>query len=375
MITCTISSTPGPPTPSPLIHKSLVPKDLLESVGGLLDDPLYSDIEFVLPSRNPRVPTPRRIYASKRLLSRADYFDSSMSLSITFWSRLTIVSVFNAGFVEASSDQFTFEITGDTNLDSVDTTSEYTALGAHPEDSDEEDEAYDPGETEGDLPNSDPEPEPEDVFEMTRDLLEPGVSAEVEMPEDSAEVEMPADEDDNGEGEDGKARNVRQKVAHPSSPRASDVQIIPRRVAPIMEREVPGPSKLRVVVKDVAYATYRAVLYYVYPFFCLTCIPLIMLSSSCIRTVSVLRRCPHPSSHHLHLERATRKYLTIVRVALVPPPVQGQEKYFLVPAREENGYRIGYAGTLDNPCRARQRLCIDLQTVSKITCPGLIPRG
>lgn len=248
VITCTISSTPGPPTPSPLIHKSLVPKDLLESVGGLLDDPLYSDIEFVLPSRNPRVPTPRRIYASKRLLSRADYFDS----------------MFNAGFVEASSDQFTFEITGDTNLDSVDTTSEYTALGAHPEDSDEEDEAYDPGETDGDPPNSDPEPEPEDVFEMTRDLLEPGVSAEVEMPGDSAEVEMPADDDDNGEGEDGKVRNVRQKVAHPSSPRASDVQIIPRRVAPIVEREVPGPPKLRVVVKDVAYATYRAVLYYLY---------------------------------------------------------------------------------------------------------------
>lgn len=83
VITCTISSTPGAPTPSPLIYKTLVPKDLLESVGGLLDDPLYSDIEFVLPSRNPRVPTPRRIYASKRLLSRADYFDSSMSLSST----------------------------------------------------------------------------------------------------------------------------------------------------------------------------------------------------------------------------------------------------------------------------------------------------
>jgi hypothetical protein len=82
VITCTISSTPGPPTPSPLINMSLVPKDLLESVGGLLDDPLYSDIEFVLPSRNPRVPAPRRIYAAKRLLGRADYFDSSRFLEI-----------------------------------------------------------------------------------------------------------------------------------------------------------------------------------------------------------------------------------------------------------------------------------------------------
>ena len=272
--------------------------------------------------------------------------------------------MFNAGFVEASSDQFTFEITGDSSLDSIDATSEYTALGAHPEDSDEEDEAYDPGEADGDPPNSDPEPE--DVFEMTRDLLEPGVSVE---------VELPADGDENGEGEDGKVRNVRQKVAHPSSPRASEVQIIPRGVAPVMEREVPGPPKLRVVVKDVAYATYRAVLYYVHPFACLACLPLIILSFSCIRTVSVSHRCPHPSSHHLRLGRAPRKHQTIVRVALVLPPVQGQEKYSLVPAREGNGYRIGYVETLDKPCRARQKLYTDLQTVSKTTCLGLIPGG
>jgi len=233
VITCTISSTPGPPTPSPLIHKSLVPKDLLESVGQLLDDPLYSDIEFVLPSRNPRVPTPRRIYASKRLLNRADYFDS----------------MFNAGFVEASSDH-TFEITGD-SLDNIDTTSEYTAFGTHPEDSDEEDEAYDPGEAGGDLPNSDAEPE--DVFVIPRDLPE---QASVESVE-------PADGDHDGEREDRETRNVRPKLAHPSSPRARNAQIIPRGPT-LVEREVPGPPKLRVVVKDVAYTTYRAVLYYLY---------------------------------------------------------------------------------------------------------------
>jgi len=169
--------------------------------------------------------------------------------------------MFNAGFVEASSDQTTFEITGD-SLDSIDTTSEYMAFVSHPEDSDEEDEAYDPGEADGDPPNSDAEPE--DLFEITRDLLEPGVSVEVEMPADDVEVETPTDGNDNGEGEDGKARNVKQKVAHPSSPRASDVQIIGRGVAPLAEREVPGPPKLRVVVKDVAYATYRSVLYYLY---------------------------------------------------------------------------------------------------------------
>jgi hypothetical protein len=174
--------------------------------------------------------------------------------------------VFNAGFVEASTDQFTFEITGDNSWDSVDAMSEYTALGAHPEDSDEEDEAYEPGEADGDPPNSDAEQE--DLFEIPRDLFESSVSVQ---------VEVPADGDDSGEGQDGKSRNVKQKMAHPSSPRASDVQIIPRGLANVVEKEVSGPPKLRVVVKDVAYATYRAVLYYVRAFFCLPCIPLTIL--------------------------------------------------------------------------------------------------
>jgi len=243
-----------------LINKSIVPKGLLESVGQLLDDPLYSDIEFVLPSRNPHVSAPRRIYASKRLLNRADYFDSSRfsEYTVVLSNTDTIVTVFNAGFVEASSDQATFEITGD-SLDSIDTTSEYMAFVSHPEDSDEEDEVYNPGEADGDLPNSDAEPE--DMFGIPRDLPEPVCVESVE----------PVDGDHNGEGEDKKSRNVRQKLAHPSSPRARNAQITPHRPATVVEREVPGPSKLRVVVKDVAYTTYRAVLYYVCPFFCLVC--------------------------------------------------------------------------------------------------------
>ena len=260
VITCTISSTPGPPN---TIDKSLVPKDLLDSVGQLLDDPLYSDVEFILPSRSARARVPRRIYASKRLLSRADYFNSSRLSSFTL--RITskiIFSVFNAGFVEASSDQFTFEITSDANLDNVDATSEYAALCAHPEDSDEEDEAYDPGEADGDPPNSDVEPE--DALDLPHDSLESGISVA---------AEEPASGDNSGEGEDERARNVKQKVAHPSSPRGGDAQVVPRGATPAMDRDVPGPLKLRVVVKDVAYVTYRAVLYYVLSSSCLVCAP------------------------------------------------------------------------------------------------------
>lgn len=262
-----------------------------------------------------------------------------------------IVTVFNAGFVEASADQTTFEITGD-SLDNVDTTSEYTAFGTHPEDSDEEDEAYDLGEADGDLPNSDAEPE--DVFVIPRDLPE----------QVSVESVEPADGDHDGEGEDRKSRNVRQKLAHPSSPRARSAQIIPRGPT-LVEREVPGPPKLRVVVKDVAYTTYRAVLYYVFPFFCPPCALRDPIISSCIRIVSVSHHCPHPSSHRLRPGRAARKQQTIAKAALVPSPVQGRRKYSRVPARGRIGFKIGCAQIPGIPIHAPQRLCTDLQTVSK----------
>ena len=162
-----------------------------------------------------------------------------------------MLAVFNAGFVEASSDTSTFEIAGDTNLDNVDAASEYTALGTHPEDSDEEDEAYDACESDGDPPNSDHEPE-----DVPRDFLEPSISVVAEEGEGG-------DDGGGGEGEDEKPRNVRQKVAHPSSPRGANAQMLPRSTTTTADKDVPGPPKLRVVVKDVAYATYRAVLYYV----------------------------------------------------------------------------------------------------------------
>jgi hypothetical protein len=262
-----------------------------------------------------------------------------------------IVTVFNAGFVEAASDQTTFEITGD-SLDNIDTTSEHTAFGTHPEDSDEEDEAYDPGEADGDLPNSDAEPE--DVFVIPHDLPE----------QVSVESVEPVDGDHDGEGEDRKSRNVRQKLAHPSSPRARNAQIIPRGPT-LVEREVSGPPKLRVVVKDVAYATYRAVLYYVFPFFCPPSAFLDPILSSCIRTVSVSHHCPRPSSHRLRPRRAARKQQTIAKVALVPSPVQGRQKYLRVPARGKNGFKIGCAKIPGISIHAPQRPCTDLQTVSK----------
>ena len=63
-------------------------------------------------------------------------------------------------------------------------------------------------------------------------------------------------------------RNVRPKLSHPSSPRSRSSFVSVKHHEPGWHHvsksdSTPGPSKLRVVVKDVAYTTYRGVLYYV----------------------------------------------------------------------------------------------------------------
>ena len=68
-----------------------------------------------------------------------------------------------------------------------------------------------------------------------------------------------ANDEDGTEG-----RNVKAKLSHPSSPRA-EASIIEEILVPSSEPVVPGPKKVKVIVKDVAYSTYRAVLNYVSP--------------------------------------------------------------------------------------------------------------
>jgi len=77
VIVCTITSAPSQPLPSSEIRKKAVPRDLLDMVGSMLDDPDYSDVEFVIPRKGGNGNGVRRIYAAKKMVSRADYFRSS----------------------------------------------------------------------------------------------------------------------------------------------------------------------------------------------------------------------------------------------------------------------------------------------------------
>ncbi|KAI9573542.1 hypothetical protein HD554DRAFT_2202227 [Boletus coccyginus] len=247
LIICTITSSPQPPIQPPTTPTQLVPKSYLECVGALLDDPLYSDVEFVLPKRS-RPKEKRIIYANRKILQRADYFQS----------------MFGSGFVEATADVNMANPQPD--HDEGDTASDSTYLFRQFEDSDDE---------EDDMSDLSDEPSFDGTIEP--DVPETGVSHT--MP--------PVVEDSAGKHFEGTAStensvvpsiiiegdeflSVGPRFSHPSSPRSKDVSLMTnpdclnRVSSPPEIPTVPGPKKMQVVVGDVAYATYKAVLYYIY---------------------------------------------------------------------------------------------------------------
>lgn len=67
----------------------------------------------------------------------------------------------------------------------------------------------------------------------------------------------------NTVNEDEAPRHVRPKSSHPCTPRTAPSSVEPDRRGSPPNLPVPGPAKTQVIVRDAAYATYRAVLYYV----------------------------------------------------------------------------------------------------------------
>ncbi|KAI0755290.1 hypothetical protein C8Q80DRAFT_1144109 [Daedaleopsis nitida] len=234
MIICTITSSPVNPVPVPAIPRYPVPKDLLDSIGGLLDDPLYSDVEFILPQRGKA--ESRRIYAAKTLLRRVDYFNA----------------MFSSGFAES-------ELDSRTDGNDADDASDVYAFAQQFDDSDYEDE--------------------EDAVEMDNDHgfpVDESEAQETRPDDDQRPLQTATAVESHKRISDQSSRNTRQKLSHPSTPRSRELALeqqgrscspTPRPLEVTTTRlfsEGPGPKKARVVVRDVAYATYRAVLYYLY---------------------------------------------------------------------------------------------------------------
>ncbi|KAG6833432.1 hypothetical protein H0H87_006798 [Tephrocybe sp. NHM501043] len=217
-IICIITSLPAKPTPPPIYNTQSVPKRLLETVGALLDDPLYSDVEFVIPGRRGDIKSARKILASKTLLKRADYFKS----------------MFGSAFAEGSSDQLQTAIDMQPPPSVMD--SESHLVMNEFEDSDDDEDDLDIVVTQPNL-----ELDPSQISLLSDPVADP-------TPENLRE-------DDNDAGGNPEQRNVRAKLSHPSSPRTNQ-EALPS--------VTPRTPMLSVVVKDVAYTTYKALLYYLY---------------------------------------------------------------------------------------------------------------
>ncbi|CCM02467.1 uncharacterized protein FIBRA_04566 [Fibroporia radiculosa] len=245
VITCTITTSPTPPVGPPSIPLQPVPKDFLTVLGSLLDDPTYSDVEFVLPNRNRVQVNTRRIYAARKILQRVEYFRTRFAEGNSPLQALQHE-------VDRSSDPESQQtISGD-------------YIARQYEDSDDEDEDEDAMSIDVDVDFAKEHSQEADVSITSIDntRTDPSSSwipiSEHEQDENSLQSSV----DDIKE-----ARNVRAKITHPSSPRSSRMHLDQPEIdycAPSREPDIPGPIKVPVVVRDVPYATFRALLYYVY---------------------------------------------------------------------------------------------------------------
>jgi hypothetical protein len=123
--------------------RQLIPKTLLDTVGSLLDDPSYSDVEFVIAKRQHDHSNVRTIYACKKMLRRADYFETSISLQkpcylICFDFEST--AVFTSSFAENAMGTTDIEMTPKTKARSLNSPPTQTSIMEEFEDSDDEDE-------------------------------------------------------------------------------------------------------------------------------------------------------------------------------------------------------------------------------------------
>jgi hypothetical protein len=149
--------------------------------------------------------------------------------------------VFSSGFAEETPDRMTFSIGSQALSDSEGSNFASVSLTRYFEDSDDEDDEFDWDEVHT----------VDDNVAPTRPETLLSSHTLVETMGDTDELSN-ADEDD-------RARDVKVKSSH-SSPRQSTVGLENNKSNWPTNS---GPPKQTVVVKDVAYSTYRAVLYYV----------------------------------------------------------------------------------------------------------------
>ncbi|ORY26879.1 hypothetical protein BCR39DRAFT_539919 [Naematelia encephala] len=223
--------------------KRVVPRDLVNSVGALLDDQLYSDVEFIISppggrrrggSSDADPSQPKRIYAAKKLLVRCEYFES----------------MFNGGFREVEGV-----------IEDDDSDEEMDVLS----DSDVEDEVEQPLSASSHLG-----PHLTTTTSRASSTLPPrrrSMSADIQhaaVPDEERGMDEDLALEDTAVGGEGHADESMEDDGI-----AAEVQTNTKReITPgrtLSEQGVVmGPKKTRVVVRDAAWSTWWAILYYLY---------------------------------------------------------------------------------------------------------------
>lgn len=227
VVLCTITNVAGPPVPPPAVPRQAVPRDVIDRLGSLLDDPRFSDVEFILPTPGQPIQSAKRIYAASKLLRRVDYFD------IMFSSGFRESETLSIGATAASEPSAAESMSS--NLDDSDAEDEDDSMSTIEDDNELDFDDSHPG------------------------LASAGAAASLTTgstpPRENEETEEPGSD---AEG----CRNVRPKLSHPSSPRTRTPMVAHERDRSTTS-SARGPHKMQVVIKDASYWTYRAVLYYV----------------------------------------------------------------------------------------------------------------
>ncbi|KJA24031.1 hypothetical protein HYPSUDRAFT_65842 [Hypholoma sublateritium FD-334 SS-4] len=224
VIICTITSSPRTP-PVYTIPRQPVPRTLLETVGALLDDPLYSDVKFIIPKRGQSISNGWTIWASKKLLQRAEYFQT----------------MFSSNFAEGSNTTNDANQTPrTTNRDIRSCPPQLNLLLDEFEDSDNE---------------FDDDLTPLQAFQTNDDPVDATNGTE-ESPGLLLSMESQTMDWDRVESD-----GTQSAEAHTSSPQ---LRLIPLTSDIQTAGPVNNTSKMSIVVKDAAYTTYKAMLYYIY---------------------------------------------------------------------------------------------------------------
>lgn len=248
MIICTITSTPTPPMPPPANARQPVPKDLLDSMGSLLDDPAYSDVEFVLPRR--RGAGSKSIYAAQRLLRRVEYFDTMFRSGFAEGSALQSLSGAMHGLSDCTVKSGDVDMHSSEEDDATNTPTPFQRF----QDSDDEDDDDD-----GILEDHEIQTHPPATDIADKDARQRHNSESWDTMDDT-NLESVSNSSTTGDFQSTPQIQVSQ--SHRNTLVEKNVR--DPAVSIVDGASVSGPQKTRVVVKDVAYSTYRAVLYYIY---------------------------------------------------------------------------------------------------------------